>query len=107
VSCWAQGEAQKRAHSAQILELLEAAVLSGGFDNSIPRVFWWIVAREQLIKRIGCELVVCGTVPTIVPETRQNSVSRAYASQLARSVKWKRVKDLRGKMKMVERRISV
>ena len=25
-----------------------------------------------------------GTVPTIVPETRQNSVSRAYASQLAR-----------------------
>jgi len=29
------------------------------------------------------------TVPTIVPETRQNSVSRAYASQLARSVKRK------------------
>ena len=48
-----------------------------------------------------------GTVPTIVPETRQNSVSRAYASQLARSLMWKRVKDLRGKMKMVERRISV
>jgi hypothetical protein len=48
-----------------------------------------------------------GTVPTIVPETRQNSVSRAHASQLARSVKWKNVKDLRGKTKMVEKRISV
>ena len=47
------------------------------------------------------------TVPTIVPETRQNRVSRAYASQLARSVKWKKMKDLRGKTKMSERRISV
>ena len=47
------------------------------------------------------------TVPTIVPATRQNSVSRANASQLDRSVKWKRLKDLRGKLKMPERRISV
>ncbi len=63
---------------------------------------------RQSTRRISAAtLVACGTVPTIVPETRQNSVSRAYASQLARSVKWKRVKDLRGKMKMVERRISV
>jgi len=52
-------------------------------------------------------VVAYGTVPTIVPETRQNSVSRANTSQLARSVKWKRVKDLRGKTKMSERRISV
>ena len=29
-------------------------------------------------------------VPTIVPVTRQNSVSRANASQLARSWKWKK-----------------
>jgi hypothetical protein len=55
----------------------------------------------------GATGVSCGSVPTIVPETRQNSVSRAYASQLARSVKWKRVKGLRVKMKIVERRISV
>ena len=55
----------------------------------------------------GATAVSCGSVPTIVPETRQNSVSRAYASQFARSVKWKRVKDLRGKIKMVERLISV
>jgi NAD(P)-dependent dehydrogenase (short-subunit alcohol dehydrogenase family) len=47
------------------------------------------------------------TVPTIVPETWQNSASRANASQLDRSVKWKRVKDLRGKSKMSERRIYV
>jgi hypothetical protein len=48
-----------------------------------------------------------GTVPTIVPETRQNSVSGANTSQLDRSMKWNRVKDLRGKSKMSERRISV
>lgn len=35
-----------------------------------------------------------GTVPTIVPETRQNSVSRANASQLDRSVKWNGTPDL-------------
>jgi hypothetical protein len=61
--------------------------------------------RKQRGVRAGMRST--GTVPTIVPETRQNSVSRAYASQLARSLMWKRVKDLRGKMKMVERRISV
>jgi hypothetical protein len=48
-----------------------------------------------------------GTVPTIVPETRQNSAPRADASQLARSVKWKRVKDLRGKTAMAEMLIGV
>jgi hypothetical protein len=36
------------------------------------------------------------TVPTIVPETRQNSMSRASASQLARSGKQKTVRNLRG-----------
>jgi hypothetical protein len=48
-----------------------------------------------------------GNVPAIVPETRQNSVARANGSQVARFVKWKNEKDLGGKSKVVERRISV
>jgi hypothetical protein len=47
------------------------------------------------------------TVSTIVPETRQNIASGANASQLDRSVKWKRVKDLRGKTTMAEMLIGV
>ena len=47
------------------------------------------------------------TVPTIVPVTRQNSAFRANGSQLAGVEKWKNEKDLRGKSKMSERRISV
>jgi len=50
---------------------------------------------------------VGSTVPTIVPVTRQKCARKANTSQLARSVKWKRVKDLGGKKKMSERRISV
>jgi len=38
---------------------------------------------------------------------RAKTASRDNASQLDRSVKWKRVKDLRGKSKMSERWISV
>ena len=49
-----------------------------------------------------------GTVPTIVPATLPKPASsRANGSQVDRSVKWKRVQDLRGKSKMSERRISV
>ena len=76
----------KCAHQVQILELLDAAVLSVGFDNSIG-------GRQvdgslrQSIRCIGATVVAYGTVPTIVPETRQNSVCRANASQLARSGK--------------------
>jgi hypothetical protein len=46
-------------------------------------------------------------VPTIVPVTRKNYASRAYGSQLARSSKRKIMKDLRGKSRLVERRVSV
>jgi hypothetical protein len=50
---------------------------------------------------------IAEAVPTIVPAARQNSISRANASQLARSGKWKKVKDLRGKSRLDERRVSV
>src|SRR6058998_1058580 len=81
------GDRHRRADLSQILDLLDAAVLSAGFDNSIG-------GRQvdgclgQSIRRIGGDSRrVYGTVPTIVPETRQNSMSRANASQLARSGK--------------------
>jgi hypothetical protein len=46
-------------------------------------------------------------VPTIVPAMRQNRASRANSSQLARSGKWQKRKDLRGKQRFAERPISV
>src|SRR5260370_17791614 len=67
----------------------------------------WTVAWDSQSGASAATVVAYGTVPTIVPETRQNSVSRANATQLASSVKWKNVKVLRGKTKMVERRLSV
>ena len=44
---------------------------------------------------------------TIVAATRQNGVSGANTSQLARSLKWKKEKYLPGNSKVSERRISV
>jgi len=46
-------------------------------------------------------------VPEIVPAARQSSVSQANASQFARSLKWKKKKDLRGKTKIAEKLIDV
>jgi hypothetical protein len=47
----------------------------------------WMVAWDSQSGASAATLVAYGTVPTIVPETRQNSVSRANASQLVRSGK--------------------
>ncbi len=47
----------------------------------------WMVAGDSQSGASAATVVAYGTVPTIVPETRQNSVSRANASQLARSGK--------------------
>jgi len=46
-------------------------------------------------------------VRAIVSEARQNTISRANASQRGRSVKWKGLKDLRGRTKMAEMLIGV
>jgi hypothetical protein len=43
-----------------------------------------------------------GTVPTIVPATRQNSISRANASQFTRSSKCLKQRNLLGKSSVVE-----
>ncbi len=92
--------------SSQFLELLDAAVRSVGFDNSIGgRQVDGCVG--QSIWRIGGDSRGVSNCPHDCPCGAPKSASRAYASQLARSVKWKRVKDLRGKSKMSERRISV
>ena len=66
-----------------------------------------MVAWDSQSGASAVTVVAYGTVPTIVPETRQNSVSGANASQLTRSGKWKKVKDLRGKSKMPETLIDV
>jgi hypothetical protein len=89
----------KPTENLQVFELLDAAVLSAGFDNSIGGGRWTI-AWDSQSGASAATVVAYGTVPKIVPETRQNSASRANSSQLARSLKWKRVKDLRGKTKM-------
>jgi hypothetical protein len=99
--------AHNLAQISPLLELLEAAVLSASFDNSIGGCLVDRCACDSQSGASAAKLVACGTVPTIVPETRQNSVSTANTSQLARSAKWKRVKDLREKTTMSERRISV
>jgi hypothetical protein len=57
--------------------------------------------------RVPARSTAEGTVPEIVPASAQIGASRANVSQLAGFEKWKNVKDLRGKLKMVERRISV
>jgi hypothetical protein len=46
-----------------------------------------MVAWDSQSGASAATLVAYGTVPTIVPETRQNSVSEANASQLVRSRK--------------------
>jgi hypothetical protein len=46
-----------------------------------------MVAWDRQSGASAATLVAYGTVPTIVPETRQNSVSEANASQLVRSGK--------------------
>ena len=70
-----------------------------------------LVLDDQDLVRRGITEAADGrrhrTVPTIVPVTRQNSVFRANASQLARSEKSKIVKDLRVKTKMAEMLIGV
>jgi hypothetical protein len=66
-----------------------------------------MVARDSRSGASTATPLAYEAVPTIVPETRQNGVFRANASQRDRSVKWKKLKDLRGKSKMSERRISV
>jgi hypothetical protein len=43
------------------------------------------------------------SVPTIVPESYQNSGSRANASQLAQSEKSREVTELRGRWEMIDR----
>ena len=43
----------------------------------------WTVAWDSQSGASAATVVAYGTVPTIVPETRQNSVSAANASQLA------------------------
>jgi hypothetical protein len=60
------------------------------FDAFAPSA----IARQELSPRLSLRRA-------------KTACPRAYASQLARSVKGKRVKGLRGKTKMVERRISV
>jgi hypothetical protein len=47
------------------------------------------------------------TVAEIAPANSQNRASGAKNSLVARSVKWKKRKDLRGKTKMAELRIGV
>ena len=62
----------------------------------------WPFGRSRLFV-VG----VAGSVPGIVPAARQNRLFQANGSQLARSVKWKKEKDLRGKTKEEERLIDV
>ena len=71
-------------------------------------------SKRRGYRRLGRSNVIAlfhrrgrGTVPTNVPGARQSSLRRANVSQVARSVKWKKEKDLRAKTKMAERLIDV
>jgi hypothetical protein len=55
------------------IDLLQAAVFLPGSTVRSEDVRWVLGAA-------AAALVACGTVPTIVPETRQDSVSRAYVN---------------------------
>src|SRR5688572_29238744 len=81
--CWVEGPLASCADSAE-------ERFRGAYDRDSMR-------RESVGR----------TVPTIVPAARQNRACGANTSQLARSGKLKKVKDLRGKLRLDERQISV
>jgi len=75
-------------------------------DTHFEACGWAVIypCRKQRGVRAGMRST--GTVPTIVPETRQNSVSRGLRQPTRSISDVERVKDLRGKMETVERRTS-
>jgi hypothetical protein len=85
-----------------IFELLEAVVLSAGFDTRSEGL-GGSLSRDSQSGATDGDMSRGGTVPTIVPEARKSSASRANASQFAQSRKQRIVKDLR-KTKVVRGR---
>jgi hypothetical protein len=77
------------------------------FDNSIGGGSVALIAAATALRSATVRSSGGRTVPTIVPETRQNSIPEANSSQFARFVKSKKEKDFRGNSKAGESRLSV